>query len=105
MNKSLYQSKNKYQKASPEKKALSHLQRHYNRLLKRHKTLSDKNMKRKYAIKIINRKIKNLDKLWFSFGNAINDCFKDKDYKKAKKLFDRFYVKYKEEKLNPKGSQ
>ena len=40
--------------------------------------------------------IESFDYLWFSYGNSIDECFKDKDYKKAKELFDKFYMRYEE---------
>jgi len=35
-----------------------------------------------------------LDELWFSYGNAIDDCIKDNDLNKVKKLLKEFYEKY-----------
>lgn len=40
--------------------------------------------------------IEKIDKLWFSYGNAIDDCIEDKDLKETKRLFEEFYVKYEE---------
>ena len=38
--------------------------------------------------------IEEMDRLWFAYGNAIRDCFEDKDIKTAKKRFKEFRGDY-----------
>ncbi len=42
----------------------------------------------------VKKVIDELDGLYFSYGNSIDDCLNDKDYKKAKELLEEFYQRY-----------
>ena len=42
----------------------------------------------------VEKVIDEIDGLYFSYGNSIDDCLNDKDYKKAKELLEEFYQRY-----------
>ncbi|KKN66999.1 hypothetical protein LCGC14_0465530 [marine sediment metagenome] len=47
-----------------------------------------------FTLAEVEKVIDELDGLYFSYGNSIDDCLNDKDYKKTKELLEEFYQRY-----------